>query len=813
MISGRHILILFFLCGFIFSKAQTPQIPKSNPYPDYIDTAKINQLNKKNREDYDRKKQLQLDSLKEISGDTNALKDSSQWRGKLKHRFLLKDSTMQHNRDRRSRDSLKMLMAEKNKNLKDGLKSKYSKNKKEFKTVVIKGSLSNQFDYGAIPYYMASSSLPAGLFKSNGDFKIKLGKIPLKADYFYANPKSISGLTNYYTIGFDVEEFQKMRNSGYLEKSRKMRDKVDSLEYEKQKLNQKLSLIQMLKSNQEKYRMDKNSLPQYPNVSQIQPNAISDFPTDSLKFLKIDTLNIPLNDSLRKQLIPEDSLRSPYAGIDTSAAQIRNLQKQVGEIERLSTLYKKQINIVEFPESDVSPGSAFPQTGFSKLLEGFKKLEVGMCYPNYSTFMINQMAIKGVNTKYSTKNLFVNASYGKSVINYSVQSTANPLLNQIQGLSTFFDWNKNPDEKNIGSAKIGFGKENGTYLGIGGLFGKGTTSPYSTEIKKNYVFELDGRWIYKFVNFEGAVAKSYIVENTKINSESESFATKQPTNWSKSYQCKLFGVLPKVNTKFSFLYRVVEPYFKSFGVGFMRSDVLRWESKLEQPLGKLVKVGFNYRRDEDNLKKLHSYKTVLENFTYSFKLKLFKRKMDIVLNYTEIVQNTKDILLDQHFGIKSNIKTAVITYTYKRKKLISTNTLMANVYTLKNEHQQNQLQNYSLNSFNQYKKWQLNSLNAYNQSNIKDSLNYTNAINNMLEIGYQISDKMKMIAGGKHAFQTTIKTSQFGYSASLSYVLHKLSSIELKIEKLVIGDFVNTLNYSSIQQFPYYGYLKITSSF
>lgn len=758
----KHIVCLLLV--LIFYKVKSQTIPSNAEYPNYIDTTKLKVVFRKN-------------------SDTTKIN---------------KFNKPETYKNPFPKDSVKKNFASKLNN-NDSL-PKPIRAFSEYKKFALGGSITNQFDYGAIPYYMASNSFPANLFKSNGNVNIRFAKIPLIADYFYSNPKYISGLNNYFTIRFDVDAFKKIMNNDYLDKTKVLKTKMDSLSFENQKLKQQLALL-------ENQKMNKSGDINFGNYQIPSPDSLS-FSKDSLSIVnKKDSMNI------KPYLNSADSLKNIYSGLDTSSKNISNLKNKIADTQKAIDLLKQKIAVVENPTQGISPGSYFSQNKILKGLEGFKRFEVGMCYPSYSTFMINQMAIKGVNAKYELKNVFINASAGKTVINYSLQPSNNAILNQVQNLTSLFDWGKNPNEKKIGAVKIGVGKENKNYIAIGGLFGKGTTSPNTTDIKSNYVIEMDGRYIFKFLNFEVAAAKSFLTDKNSSPINSELAGNSQKTSWDKSLQGKIFGTLPKVKTKFSFLYRIVEPYFKSFGIGFMRSDIQRYETKLEQPIGSKFKIGFNYRRDEDNLKKLFNYKTILENFTYLAKIKLLKKRMDVTLNYIEIHQRINNSMVSENLIIKSNIKTVIVSYSPRLRKFQSTNTFICNVYELNDGVQKDQLKNYSFSSFNQYRKWQLNSLNAFIHNTIKDSLNFTNAINNTLEIGYVFSEKFRLGVGGKHAYELDTKFSEFGYSGTLSLKLHKLINIEIKAEKLVIGDFINTLNYSGIRQFPYYGYVKLISLF
>lgn len=758
VLNRRNILFTFLTFGFLF-------ILKSQTVPDSI---KVPDLNL-------RKNVIFPDSSKKraVEEKFNLKKDSGETNSNTIKQF-------------QARDSLKKQELNKAKGV-------LAKNKK----VSLHGSISNQYDYGAIPYYMANNSLPASLYKSTGTIKARVGMIPIITDYFYANPKYISGLNNYYTIKFDVEEFQKLINAKNLNKTKALKIGMDSLSIVNQKLKQQLALVEYEKIlNLQKPKLDPLKELNVPGLN--SDSLLSSYKPDSvLKIVK---------------LTPEDSLRRIHSSIDTSLAAIKGLQKLIDNNQKKITELDQKVKMLEDPKGTLAsnkPGIPRPE-GWNAL-SGIKKLEIGMCYPGYSTFLINQMALKGVNFQYEFRKAFINTSVGKTIYTFSVQPTTSSVLNQIQNLANMFDWNNNPNEKKIAALKVGLGNSNKSYIGIGGLFGKGTVSPFSPAIKKNYVLELDGRMVYKFINIEAAVAKSILQDNSQINSEV--LQGSQQTNLNKSVQAKVFGTVPKVKTKFSIMARQVDPFFKSFGVGFMRSDIRRYEGRVEQPLGSKVKVGFNYRHDQDNLQNLYSISTTLDNYNYYVRFKLFKKRVDLNLNYSEIVQGIKDGYINQNRVLRSNIKTVVLSYTPRLRKLISTNTVIYNLYDLSDGTKHDNLENIAFNSFNSYRKFQFNLTSSYNRSTITDSLNFTNALNSGLEIGCDVSEKVRIMIGGKHSYIIPLKTSQYGYSTSVSLALHKLFNVELKFEKLVVGDFINTLTYKDIQKFPYYGFINLISKF
>lgn len=301
-----------------------------------------------------------------------------------------------------------------------------AKNLSKTKIFSIGGIITNQFDYGAIPYYMAGNTFPASLFKSNGLINIRLSKIPLIAEYYYSNPSYISGLNNYFTIRLDVNELQNLKKKDHLEKVRPLKSKLDSLNFENQKAKQQLALLE----NQKFKTISSPDKLELPIVS--TPTL-----TDSIKISTPDTSFIkPPSNSI-------DSLKNIYSSLDTSLRKINELNENISQTEKAISELKQKISVIENPQPGISPDLFYPQNKFLKFMGGFKRLEVGMCYPSYSTFMINQMAIKGINLNYAFDKAFVNLSAGKTIVNYSITPTTNSVLNQIQQLTSLVDWSKN----------------------------------------------------------------------------------------------------------------------------------------------------------------------------------------------------------------------------------------------------------------------------------------------------------------------------------------------------------------------------------
>lgn len=676
------------------------------------------------------------------------------------------------------------------KNLKS-VKSAGDDNKK----MSVHGNISNQYDYGIIPYYMANNSFPGSLFKSTGNLKVRIGKLPLLVDYFYATPKFLTGLNNYFTIRFDVSEYENSINKAKQNQISEIKGRIDSLSKGKQLLYQQMALIEAKKSGMLKMP----GVPDLPQVPVIETN----------------TLNVPNNadslvrDSVTKYLSHNDSLNAIYNSIDTSIGTVNKLKTMYEQLAGMESKLNKDLKLLENPASgeqlkNIKDGDKY--TGF---FTGVKKFEAGLCYPTYSTFMLSQVALKGINLNYGREKYFVNTSVGKTVVGYSVQPGNSSILNQVQNLTSLVDWKLNQNEKQVAALQAGLGKEDGSYIAIGGLAGRGSKGLNGSDVLANYVFEVKARYVYKTFGAEGAFAKSYVKDNNPGVISTEFTGSQSALGWNNAYLGKLFGTIPKVNTKLQLQVRTIEPFFRSYGMSFTRADVVRTEFKAEQPIEKKIKLSFGYRRDEDNLKSLYSIKTILENYSYGARVKLFRKRLEIALNYNDIYQSINDKVTAIGKNIHSDVKTVVVSYVPRTKKISSTNTFLYSIYQLNDGNVKNQLENFTFSSYNGIKKVRVNITNTYIRNTITDSLNFNNLVNNNLELNYQIGKSLSIGAGGKHAYNIDSGDNQYGYNATITYNVSKFASVEVKGEKLVIGDFFNSLNYQKINDNPYYGYAKL----
>lgn len=738
------------------------------------------------------------------------------------------------------------------KNKVDSLKIKATKTlkikKSDFK---LNGLISNQFDYGTVPYYLPNTITPSNIFKSQGDIKISVKNLPLIFSYFYTNPPGLFGIHNYYTLRFDQETYQQNIQNECVAKKAVYQEKLKEAQKQKQEYTQKLAFCESMqgytntsipntatnfnkdsvlgntnssnKSLENKEygylnnpKSDSTLLELSKNIGMSKADSLkykygflNNIKPDSTLLKSSNNISMSKADSLKyNENIYIDSLLSKF-NADTNYQKMKVYKENIELYEKQIKEYKQAIKFLDSGQIEATENPYLSKT--KNFLSNLKKFEIGLCYPNYSTFLINNLTLKGINIGYETKNYFINASYGKTVNNLLSTQTNNNIINSFQNYSNFFDLSKNQDSRKILAGKIGLGNMAKSYLGFGALYGVGNQSYYqSTNIQeKNIVCEVDGKITYKGYVLYASFAKSFL--NQINSSENANLLSKNRNN---AVQLRFTGVIPYLKTKFSLGYRLVDPFFKSYGVGFIRTDNIRYEAKLEQNISSKLKFGINYRHDEDNILKRYGFKSNLHFLSMSTRIKLFKKRFDIQFIYTPIVQKIEN--LNTHFTTKnkSDMKNVVLAYTPKFKRLTTTFTGIYNQYTLYDSIASRNMENINISILSIFK----NSLklavsSSYFDSNVSDSIATPKTILNSFETGYTYKKNIYTSLIFKYSYNLSSYNNQYGAALNVNFPLSKYFFVELHAEKLIVGDFYNSLNFDNLNKFPYYYYLKLNFKF
>lgn len=670
------------------------------------------------------------------------------------------------------------------------------------------GTISGGYEYGIIPF-ATNTNFPLGYYKSEGNISVDPLGLPVNFSYFYSTLHTVAGLNNYFRVSFDAARYKEKLQMAGIKNLENEKDKLAGFLGQKQLLEQKLAYLQMLKQQIPDSSSLNAKLNSYKNKYNINPSVPN---TDSLKNLpgvNLPNLNLPYSDSIKNitnQLHKYDSINNL---INSYSKEIQSIQNQVEAT-------KKKIAIFQNPEL-VSTENLYKNKSQS-ILSGIKNFDIGLCYPNYSTFLINGSTVKGINVEWEKK-LYFAFTYGKTI--NTIMTTNNIIQNQLQAsrnLYNFFDFNNVRDSRKIMAFKFGLGKKESTHLHAGILFGMGMPSYLSNanfstpSVEKNVVVELDGRYSLNANNSvdlvygKSVVYQNGIPENPEIAPSQVLFSNFR----SHAALARYTSNISKTKTKIILTGRMIDPFFKSYGAGFMRSDNLRYEFKIEQVINDKIKFTGFYRKDRDNLLNVFLYTTSLQTIGTNLSIKI-NRRLTARVMYSPVIQNISSKDNSYSLNKLNNISTGVLSYTPRFNKVVSSFVALYSYYQLSDGLKGRIFQNMSLNNttiFNSFIRTNLGT--SWFMSNSTDSLNSSTAMVNA-ELAVSGKKGASLTGGVKYAYNTLLN-HQLGGLLRLNIPLIKHLNAEMEAQRLVIGDFYNSMYQSEVKKFPYYGYLKIILS-
>ncbi|MHB8259772.1 MAG: hypothetical protein ACYDCN_01010 [Bacteroidia bacterium] len=684
------------------------------------------------------------------------------------------------------------------------------------------GNITAGYDYGVIPF-AANTKYPTGYFNSQGNLSFIALGIPLIATYYYSTLKNVAGLNNYFRISFDATRYKEMMRGNGVAKVDEETKKLNILTSLKQTLLQKLAFSEAYK----------NTLPPEKSLTDgfvKYKNGYNDINTDSLmrenSKITFDTsLTQNQKDSLTKSK-PSSIMKSAYTDSiqrvlshlyksDSTSYEINQYTKQLKKIDQEMNSIQNKLDNFQNPQTLAENNPYLKK--YQSVLTGIKKFDVGLCYPNYSTFLVSGSTVKGINIEWEKKFYFA-ATLGKTI--NTVMTTNNVIQNQLQtgrNLYNYFDFNNVKDSRKIAAMKFGIGKKEASHLYVGFLYGVGLPSYISaspqTTLEKNLVLEIDGRIVLDKSNTLDVIyGKSALYQqdgSVVLNSENSGSHYLFSKYRSNGGLVRFTSQIKKTKTKIIATGKMVDPFFNSYGVGFMRSDNIRYEIKVEQEITPKIKFSGFYRKDRDNILNTFTYTTDLQTFGATLNVKVNKR-LTAKASYMPVIQNivSKDSGAQNIHHI-NNITTAVITYAPKSKKFNSFINVVYSNYQLSGTNgKSNNFQNYNVNNttiINQHFKTNL-ALN-YFLNNDNDSLNNSTTLFSG-DVSYITNKGMTIMLGGKYAYNNLIK-EQIGGLLKINIPIISHIHLEVYGEKLVLGDFYNSYNMIDIKRFPFYCYGKM----
>ncbi|MBV6485481.1 MAG: hypothetical protein KFKLKKLM_02051 [Flavobacteriales bacterium] len=667
------------------------------------------------------------------------------------------------------------------------------KRKKTFQ--ITSGNVSVGYEYGFLPFSMLLSP-PDKNMRTTGLINFEVKKLPFNASYYYSSLGYLSGINNHFNIKFDVTTFLQNLKEEILAIKIERSFKIDSLQLKKQDLSTNLDYYKSLQEkeiNADKLREKQKDI-QFPDTTISIPN-------DSIKKNKPDVSNAdttavdnkkPKQNSYNEKKQKADSLNRKAEAIEKDIAEIN---KSIAELEKLNNYRSYTDNIsandIPIPEE---------QSKLMKFLLAIRKFEVGLTSPDFSEFLISRTMVRGINTEFQFKDYYVAFAYGTAV-----NVMLNSQISQPNVGEQFYNFLsvKNVDSgRKITVLKGGYGEKEGTHIFGGLLYGMGKLNyggPYSDN-EENIVVEIDGRLKFlKYHTLDLVYGRSALQVKSVLENDEKLFI--QLFNFNNRSNALLSAYELKIKgTTFGLKYRLIDPFFRSFGVQFIRNDRVRYEAKVKQKIGKKVVLGAFARRENDNLLNIHPNKNVFLSYGADVSYRPTKHWL-LKADYRPFVQQVNSVADTGSINNKNYIVNTVASYNTRIKNTYLTLTGVYSYYYLAGVTGGEIFRNLNLNLDLQFNKKISNAV-IYNRFDATDTLV---TLNNILENDFTIKMKRLSVTGiGKFAFADGSEAIKSGYGLKLSIPIFKKAILELAGERILLGDFYSNLLNINQEDFPYY---------
>lgn len=649
----------------------------------------------------------------------------------------------------------------------------------------LSGSLAVRGEYGYIPFLL-DASFPSSLITGKADFSFTLMNIPLRVSATQSDKQTINGYGNRFTLSFDANAYQARKLQDLQVHQRKLSLHLDSLNNSKSALQKELNYIRFVKF--------KEGIPDPTRFSDNIP-LIKDtlsLPTDSIQFsndslhLSSDTL-LSGNDSLPISKIPV----SPIDSMDTKSLvqKYDSLNSKIRELEGSISAVKQQMGVISNMKSGFDSLGVFG--GTSGFWSGVKKMEIGLCTPTYSEWLVNTQ-MKGVCMDVERTDVFTSFSYGTVIdINYFNFNLNNDKSQMLESdITGIFNYNNSDNGRKVISGLLGYGTRDKNYISIGYLrgIGKGNylssslTEPSANgSIDKNYVAEISGQFKVRSSKFKLTYAKSALVSDNETTKPVEALSIK---NDSRVWACLHTTDIPAFKLSVSTELQYIEPLFRSFGIAYRRSDRIIGKVRMKRDFGKL-KTSVNYRYEEDNIKNYFSYKNQSNAIGVSASYSI-NRHIRLKGSFSPVEIRSRN----------EGVLTIFRNYNYLagcnlRYKISKTRINTDGFYSM----------NYSFDTTSvfSFQTVGVNSSFVVKSTMFYLNLNYFNQESDIVNQNYGIAEAGSHFVVMKNLEMTTgIKTmvgqnSAPGYNAEVSWMPFSFLNFNIGMERLLTGEFNNEM--------------------
>lgn len=693
------------------------------------------------------------------------------------------------------------------------------------------GQLSSGYRYGAGVYTINESGIGKDFF-IDGLIGLNFFKLPFTFNFNYSSEGSIYGLRSSFNLSFDPVKYDQKINEERHNKVRDLNKHLEELKGERQDKARSMAYLEVISGESifTKNKIDNLYIPSSAPDSLINKNdslfnkdqksysaigdSLSNLPGSELRSVKkeLTGLHYPLSVPSRGDSLHTDqvvTLRS-----DSIKLQLENKKREIERLDKEIAKNQKSIdslnNLKNAKKTGASPGK------FYEWFNYVERLDIGLIYPDFSIFLVNGGIVNGAQMEVQKQNTYFAFLHGKTLNPFLTLVHENSdVLKPLKDIAGSFDGNLN-DGRVITCTKFGYGKKNNTHLYFGFLYGKGYDDYFSphdhSTIENNFVLETEARWDISsraIINFTYAKSGLSTGVHSKLSEVKSKFLNfSERTN---GFEGGVAYSFPKIKSKVNLKGKWVDPFFKSFGIPYLKTDNLKLEGNIEKRINRNIKIAIAYKQERDNILNYFSHHSNIQSFGGTAEARI-KKNLQIKLSFNPVFQDLTFPNVNYNLGSDNLINYLIVTYSNRINKKQFFITASINDYRISNHDLQLILQNVLINT-NIIWNEKLSS-NHYLQiisSTANDIKNYQSIISSEFKIA--LSPKYDIGSGIKFN-NSFLPNTGIGYNFTITSkeFLYKDTYLNLKFEKLVPSDY-SSVYASTNNHFDYYTEVKLTYKF
>jgi hypothetical protein len=689
----------------------------------------------------------------------------------------------------------------------------------------ISGQIAIGYDAGQLAnYFMPDNLRPMHVFHTEGSLKTDIAKLPVQIAYRYATVKNPIGINNYFRVSFDTERFKQQPKLNEAKMQEVMGEQFKAIAAQKGELNGKLGYTELLKE-QLKLKIERELDAQQERLKAIALSKVDAelAQTDSIATDSLMNLSTAKRDSIQQVI---DSEKAFYASSKQQADSLQLVfETKKSQIEQL----KQQVDTVQFyidklvdfrNQLDSLKGNLLAQKEtWMTLSKGvtaknlqslglFKKLDIGLTYPKTSALSKNSIPVKGIDLEIQKGKLYAAFTAGVTMNNLMVTNNAvqNSLQNTIN-LFNQFDFQQIKQKRLLVFAKTGYGEKDKSHAFIGVRYtNKGIETGFSADTTENTDpaagIELDIRWVPSFSKgtaFDlvyGKTSKTLQVQDSLRNSPFVSLFSSERTH---TGLFRMTQQLTKIHSSIIASIRFLDADADMASMGVLQPNNLRFELQTKHNLTAGTQLGLIYRSDQNNVNRSADTTKQVTMYGVNANSVLFEKiQLSGMFNYLN-QSYRQPISLSQSMNYMASFS---FNGNYKLFDLSNVSSFQADFYKITTDLGETNLTHLSADQLTRFKTGKNTFTLAYFQSILPNvpGQNTTWLIQNATQFKH---NKLDFSMGIKLA-----KSSKYGVQVGghlgIMYAITSQLNLQVRAEKLILGDFYNTYDPNRFARFPFF---------